>query len=143
MDTKAKLENALKEAMRAGDEVKKRTVRMALAAIKQPAHRYRREAIRNGHRHYTQALAEARQWVAGFSQVLPEELVLSWQSWLLTLGDGSVAIDAGDNATCTAVDQRGWPRPWDGDENETATCDVGAHEFVSNMKYLYLPMVRK
>jgi hypothetical protein len=35
MDTKAKLENALKEAMRAGDEVKKRTVRMALAAIKQ------------------------------------------------------------------------------------------------------------
>ena len=35
MDTKAKLENALKEAMRAGDQVKKRTVRMALAAIKQ------------------------------------------------------------------------------------------------------------
>ncbi len=35
MDTKAKLENALKEAMRAGDEIKKRTVRMALAAIKQ------------------------------------------------------------------------------------------------------------
>jgi len=35
MDTIAKLENALKEAMRAGDQVKKRTVRMALAAIKQ------------------------------------------------------------------------------------------------------------
>jgi len=35
MDTKSKLENALKDAMRAGDEVKKRTVRMALAAIKQ------------------------------------------------------------------------------------------------------------
>ena len=35
MDTKTKLENALKEAMRAGDEVKKRTVRMALAAIRQ------------------------------------------------------------------------------------------------------------
>ncbi|MBU4225379.1 MAG: GatB/YqeY domain-containing protein [Chloroflexi bacterium] len=35
MDTKTKLENALKEAMRAGDQVKKRTVRMALAAIKQ------------------------------------------------------------------------------------------------------------
>ncbi|MFH1909026.1 MAG: GatB/YqeY domain-containing protein [Chloroflexota bacterium] len=35
MDTKTKLENALKEAMRAGDEIKKRTVRMALAAIKQ------------------------------------------------------------------------------------------------------------
>jgi len=35
MDTKLKLENALKDAMRAGDEIKKRTVRMALAAIKQ------------------------------------------------------------------------------------------------------------
>ena len=35
MNTKVKLKNALKEAMRAGDQVKKRTVRMALAAIKQ------------------------------------------------------------------------------------------------------------
>jgi uncharacterized protein YqeY len=35
METKSKLENALREAMKAGDEVKKRTVRMALAAIKQ------------------------------------------------------------------------------------------------------------
>jgi len=35
METKTKLEKALKEAMRAGDQVKKRTVRMALAAIKQ------------------------------------------------------------------------------------------------------------
>jgi uncharacterized protein YqeY len=35
MNTKSKLEDGLKEAMRAGDEVKKRTIRMALAAIKQ------------------------------------------------------------------------------------------------------------
>jgi uncharacterized protein YqeY len=35
MDTKTKLETALKEAMRSGDEVRKRTIRMALAAIKQ------------------------------------------------------------------------------------------------------------
>jgi uncharacterized protein YqeY len=35
MDTKTKLSDALRDAMRAGDEVKKRTVRMALAAIKQ------------------------------------------------------------------------------------------------------------
>jgi hypothetical protein len=35
METKSKLETALKEAMKAGDDVKKRTVRMALAAIKQ------------------------------------------------------------------------------------------------------------
>ncbi len=35
MDTKQRLETALKEAMKAGDEVRKRTIRMALAAIKQ------------------------------------------------------------------------------------------------------------
>lgn len=35
MDTKTKLETALKDAMKAGDEVRKRTIRMALAAIKQ------------------------------------------------------------------------------------------------------------
>lgn len=35
MDVKTQLHNALKEAMKAGDEVRKRTVRMALAAIKQ------------------------------------------------------------------------------------------------------------
>jgi hypothetical protein len=35
MDTKAKLENDLKDAMRAGDDTRKRTIRMVLAAIKQ------------------------------------------------------------------------------------------------------------
>ena len=35
METKAQLEIALKEAMKAGDDVRKRTVRMALAAIRQ------------------------------------------------------------------------------------------------------------
>ncbi len=35
METKAKLENALKEAMKSGDDVRKRTIRMGLAAIKQ------------------------------------------------------------------------------------------------------------
>jgi uncharacterized protein YqeY len=35
MDTKEKLETALKEAMKAGDDVRKRTIRMALAAIRQ------------------------------------------------------------------------------------------------------------
>jgi uncharacterized protein len=35
METKAKLEQALKTAMKAGDDVTKRTVRMALAAIRQ------------------------------------------------------------------------------------------------------------
>lgn len=35
MDTKVKLENDLKDAMRSGDDTRKRTIRMVLAAIKQ------------------------------------------------------------------------------------------------------------
>jgi uncharacterized protein YqeY len=35
MEIKQKLENALKDAMRSGDDVSKRTIRMALAAIRQ------------------------------------------------------------------------------------------------------------
>jgi uncharacterized protein len=35
MDTKTQLEIALKESLRSGDEIRKRTVRMAMAAIKQ------------------------------------------------------------------------------------------------------------
>jgi uncharacterized protein YqeY len=34
METKAKLENELKDAMRAGDDLRKRTLRMALASIR-------------------------------------------------------------------------------------------------------------
>jgi uncharacterized protein len=35
MDTKAKLNESIKDAMKTGDEVRKRTVRMVLAAVKQ------------------------------------------------------------------------------------------------------------
>ena len=35
MDTKTQLDNALKDAMRAGDDVRRRTIRMVMAAIKQ------------------------------------------------------------------------------------------------------------
>jgi uncharacterized protein YqeY len=35
MDTKSQLEIALKEAMKAGDDVRKRTIRMVLAAVRQ------------------------------------------------------------------------------------------------------------
>ncbi len=35
MDTKEKLELALKDAMKSGDDVRKRTIRMAMAAIRQ------------------------------------------------------------------------------------------------------------
>ena len=35
MDTKAKLNEAMKESMKSGDELRKRTIRMVLAAVKQ------------------------------------------------------------------------------------------------------------
>jgi CSLREA domain-containing protein len=41
---------------------------------------------------------------------------------------GSPAIDAGDDAACLAVDQRGFVRPADGDGDALAKCDIGAFE---------------
>ena len=51
----------------------------------------------------------------------------------MALQSGSLAIDAGDDATCAAapvnnLDQRGVTRPLDGNGDSTATCDVGAYE---------------
>lgn len=49
------------------------------------------------------------------------------------LKPGSPAIDAGNNAMCAAdpvnnIDQRGDPRPKNGDSQGQATCDIGAFE---------------
>jgi hypothetical protein len=44
------------------------------------------------------------------------------------LTTGSPAVDAGDNFGCPAADQRGEPRPTDGDSNSTIVCDIGAYE---------------
>ena len=41
---------------------------------------------------------------------------------------GSPAIDSGSNDRCSATDQRGYARPYDGDGNGTATCDIGTFE---------------
>lgn len=46
----------------------------------------------------------------------------------LALLPGSPAIDSGNNATCETTDQRGVTRPYDGDKNGSAICDMGAFE---------------
>jgi hypothetical protein len=60
----------------------------------------------------------------------------------MALGVGSPAIDAGDDASCEATDQRGMARPIDGDGNGTAVCDIGAYE-KETTHIVYLPIVLK
>lgn len=45
------------------------------------------------------------------------------------LGSSSPALDTGDNGSCASTDQRGVTRPIDGNNNSTATCDMGAFEY--------------
>ena len=46
----------------------------------------------------------------------------------LALLPGAAAIDAGTNGGCFGLDQRGAVRPFDGDGDQVAECDVGAYE---------------
>ena len=50
-------------------------------------------------------------------------------TWTHALLPGSPAIDAGDDAQCPPTDQRGVPRPIDGDGDGVAICDIGSFEF--------------
>jgi CSLREA domain-containing protein len=50
-------------------------------------------------------------------------------TWTHALHWNSPAIDAGDNNQCSAIDQRGVPRPIDGDGDDNPVCDMGSYEF--------------
>jgi len=49
-------------------------------------------------------------------------------TWTHALLEGSPAIDAGDDALCPTTDQRGAPRPLDGNGDGLAVCDIGSFE---------------
>ncbi len=55
----------------------------------------------------------------------------------------SAAVDAGSNSGCPAVDQRGATRPFDGNGDETAVCDIGAYEVQEQGAVIFLPVVIK
>ena len=56
----------------------------------------------------------------------------------------SLAIDAAEESSCPETDQRGVTRPFDGDDNGTAVCDVGFYEFQSSSEqYIFLPLLLK
>lgn len=61
-------------------------------------------------------------------------------TWTHNPGSDSGVIDAGDPGCLVTSDQRGVSRPIDGNRNGTATCDMGAVEYLPQ---LFLPLVRR
>jgi hypothetical protein len=62
---------------------------------------------------------------------------------------GSPAIDSANPAGCLGengdpltIDQRGFIRPWDGDGNGVAICDIGSYEYAAR-KLFFLPLTIK
>jgi CSLREA domain-containing protein len=69
--------------------------------------------------------------IAGLAQKNPKLGPLQYSGGLtqtMALLTGSAAIDAGNNSLCSLKDQRGNPRPIDGDGNGSINCDAGAYE---------------
>ena len=56
--------------------------------------------------------------------------------------NGSPAIDAGSPTTCPPTDQRGYPRPIDGNGDGLAICDIGPVE-IGTFFSLYIPLIIK
>ncbi len=73
------------------------------------------------------------QFAAGTSFGLQTPEFNGGPVFTLDLAPGSVAIDNGTNSGCPVLDARNESRPFDGDGDGVAICDVGALEYRANI----------